>query len=69
MLKIISGHTYHARRGEIKNAFRYSVDYLLHDFQKIPDTWLFSFDRFNLWGLCAHLIMAVCPSREKVLNG
>jgi hypothetical protein len=51
MLKIISGHTYHARRGEIKNAFRYSVDYLLHDFQKTPDTWLFSFDRFNLWSL------------------
>ena len=51
MLKIISGHTYHARRGEIKNAFRYSVDYLLHDFQKTPGTWLFSFDRFNLWSL------------------
>lgn len=51
MLKIISGHTYHARRGEIKNAFRYSVDYLLHDFQEKPDTWLFSIDRFNLWSL------------------
>ena len=51
MLKIFSGHTYHARRGEIKNAFRYSVDYLLHDFQETPDTRLFSIDRFNLWSL------------------
>ena len=51
MLKIFSGHTYHARRGEIENAFRYSVDYLLHDFQETPDAKLFSIDRFNLWSL------------------
>ena len=27
----ISGHTYHGRRGAIKNAFRYSIDYVLLD--------------------------------------
>lgn len=27
----ISGHTYHGRKGEIENAFRYSIDYVLID--------------------------------------
>tara|TARA_R110002051_G_scaffold49508_2_gene96607 strand:- start:17 stop:772 length:756 start_codon:yes stop_codon:yes gene_type:complete len=27
----ITGHTYHGRRGAIKNAFRYSIDYVLLD--------------------------------------
>lgn len=51
MLKIITGHTYHARHGAITNAFRYSVDYLLHDFNGKPQLRLFSFDKFNLWSL------------------
>ncbi|MGB1033937.1 MAG: hypothetical protein ACPGVS_02840 [Primorskyibacter sp.] len=27
----IAGHTYHARKGVVQNAFRYSVDYVLLD--------------------------------------
>ncbi len=27
----IAGHTYHGRRGAVKNAFRYSIDYVLFD--------------------------------------
>jgi len=27
----IAGHTYHGRRGDVKNAFRYSIDYVLLD--------------------------------------
>lgn len=45
----IAGHTYHARRGGITNAFRYGVDYVLID----PETGakgpaLFSRNRWNL---------------------
>ena len=32
----IAGHTYHGRRGAVKNAFRYSIDYVLLD----PETTL-----------------------------
>ena len=44
----ISGSTTHARRGEIQNAFRYGVDYVLidPDSQKAP--LLFSRNRLNL---------------------
>lgn len=40
----IAGHTYHGRKGDLANAFRYSVDYVLLDAeakgQKLP--WLFA---------------------------
>ncbi|RPE72091.1 hypothetical protein EDD53_1234 [Pacificibacter maritimus] len=46
----IIGHTSHARRGAIQNAFRYGVDFVLIDLtapeQKTP--FLFSRNRFNL---------------------
>ena len=32
----IAGETYHGRRGETKNAFRYSIDYVLLDAEKPP---------------------------------
>ncbi len=30
----IAGHTFHGRKGQIKNAFRYSIDYVLFDAEK-----------------------------------
>lgn len=33
----IAGETYHGRRGETKNAFRYSIDYVLLDAEGTPD--------------------------------
>jgi DUF1365 family protein len=49
----IAGHTSHARRGSIQNAFRYGVDFVLIDLDapviKIPA--LFSRNRFNLAAL------------------
>ena len=33
----IAGETYHGRRGETTNAFRYSIDYVLLDAEKDPD--------------------------------
>ena len=45
----IAGHTYHGRKGQIENAFRYSVDYILLDPEGQPDTpALFSVNRANL---------------------
>lgn len=47
----IKGVTTHARRGEIRHAFRYDVDYVLIDAeapQKGQGPWLFSRNRFNL---------------------
>lgn len=34
----IAAETYHGRRGATKNAFRYSVDYVLLDAEETPDT-------------------------------
>ena len=34
----ISGETYHGRRGAVKNAFRYSIDYVLCDAEAVPTT-------------------------------
>ena len=34
----ISGYTYHGRRGAVKNAFRYSIDYVLLDAEAQLDT-------------------------------
>lgn len=48
----IEGHTYHGRKGEIENAFRYSVDYVLLDAEASPATpRLFSRNRGNLTSL------------------
>ena len=44
----IAGHTVHARRGAIGNAFRYGVDYVLIDPDSPRGPALFSRNRFNL---------------------
>ncbi len=45
----ISGHTYHGRKGSIKNSFRYSVDYILFDPEGRPKTpFLFSVNKANI---------------------
>lgn len=44
----IAGHTTHARRGSIANAFRYGVDYVLIDPAVRSGPRLFSRNRFNL---------------------
>jgi DUF1365 family protein len=55
MLEHIQAQTYHARRGGIKNAFRYGVDFVLSDLQE-PGPLLLSRNQFNLWALwdCRH---------------
>lgn len=50
MLEHIQAKTSHARRGKLKNAFRYSVDYVLTDFSN-ETPWVLSHNRFNLWSL------------------
>ncbi|MBO9474257.1 DUF1365 domain-containing protein [Shimia sp. R10_1] len=51
----IQGHTTHARRGQLKNAFRYGVDFVLTDLSE-QDTRLavLSRNRFNLWSVWDH---------------
>lgn len=45
----IAGHTYHGRKGDIANAFRYSVDYVLLDMEaEIDCPMLFSRNGSNL---------------------
>ncbi|APE44785.1 cyclopropane-fatty-acyl-phospholipid synthase [Sulfitobacter alexandrii] len=34
----IAGHTFHGRKGEVDNAFRYSIDYVLCDAEEAPKT-------------------------------
>lgn len=47
----IAAHTYHGRKGNIENAFRYSIDYILLDPEDRPATpLLFSLDRSNIVG-------------------
>lgn len=49
MAEHIAGHTFHARRGSIDNAFRYTVDYVLIDPEaQGPFPRLFSRNRLNL---------------------
>ena len=44
--EIISGQTFHARRGDLKNAFRYGVDYILVDAEaQVEETALFARNR------------------------
>lgn len=48
----VQGHTYHGRKGNIGNAFRYSVDYVLLDAEARPRApWLFSRNRGNVTSL------------------
>ena len=47
----IKAKTFHARRGGLKNAFTYGVDYVLVDPERAARPWLFSRNRFNLWSL------------------
>lgn len=44
----ISARTYHGRQGRVKNAFRYSVDYVLVDPEQTKGPVLFSRNRTNL---------------------
>ncbi|MGA1576248.1 MAG: DUF1365 family protein, partial [Burkholderiaceae bacterium] len=45
----ISGHTWHGRKGDLENAFRYGVDYILINPEEQPKLpWLMSRNRFNL---------------------
>ena len=51
MIEHIQAQTYHARRGNLKNAFRYGVDYVLTDLSTTGQPKLISRNRFNLWSL------------------
>lgn len=53
MLDHIQAQTLHARRGPLKNAFSYGVDYVLTD-MGAADPWVLSRNRFNLWSLWDH---------------
>ncbi len=50
MLEHIQARTHHARRGTLKNAFSYGVDYVLTDLGATKP-WLISRNRFNIWSL------------------
>ncbi len=52
-LEHIQAQTHHARRGALKNAFTYGVDYVLTDFGSDTPQ-LLSRNRFNLWSLWDH---------------
>lgn len=48
----IAGHTWHGRKGSVKNAFRYSIDYVLMDAENpVAGPRLFSRNRGNLASL------------------
>lgn len=50
----IAGHTWHGRKGDIENAFRYSVDYVLLEPENVPATpMLFSVNARNFFSLRA----------------
>ncbi|MDI3335573.1 DUF1365 domain-containing protein [Defluviimonas aestuarii] len=51
MIEHIQGQTTHVRRGALRNAFRYGVDYVLIDDDAAADPFLLSRNRFNLWSL------------------
>ncbi len=50
MIDHIQAQTMHARRGALKNAFTYGVDYILTDLSG-PSPKMLSRNRFNLWSL------------------
>lgn len=47
----IAGHTYHGRRGAVKNAFRYSIDYVLLDADAAAGPALFGRNRAGVMSL------------------
>lgn len=48
----IAGHTFHGRKGDVENAFRYSIDYVLLDAEAPPKTpFLFGRNRGGLMSL------------------
>lgn len=49
MIDHIAGQTTHARRGRLKHAFRYGVDFVLVDLPIDGAPHLLSYNRFNLW--------------------
>lgn len=51
MVEHVQAHTLHARRGKLKNAFTYGVDYVLCDLEKDQAPTLLSRNHFNLWSL------------------
>lgn len=51
MVEHIQAQTFHARRGSLKNAFGYGVDYVLCDLGKFSAPRLLSHNRFNLWSV------------------
>ncbi|EDZ48477.1 conserved hypothetical protein [Rhodobacterales bacterium Y4I] len=50
MIEHVSAQTFHARRGRLKNAFRYGVDYILTDMTRGAPP-LLSRNRFNLFSI------------------
>lgn len=50
MIEHIQAQTLHARRGTLKNVFKYGVDYVLTDFSS-ASLLLISRNRFNLWSV------------------
>ncbi|MCK8483454.1 DUF1365 domain-containing protein [Aliiroseovarius sp. S2029] len=51
MVDHVQAHTLHARRGKLKNAFTYGVDFVLSDLEEDRLPALLSRNRFNLWSL------------------
>lgn len=51
MVEHIQGQTTHARRGSLKNAFRYGVDYVLIGPDGSAAPWCLSHNRVNLWSV------------------
>lgn len=48
----ISGYTWHGRKGEISNAFRYNVDFVMLDAEApVSESWAFGRNRFGLFSL------------------
>lgn len=48
----IAGYTWHGRKGEIRNAFRYNVDFVLLDAEAaLPQNWAFGRNRPGLFSL------------------
>lgn len=51
MIELVPAQTYHARRGSLKNTFRYGVDYVLTDTSSDAPP-LLSRNGFNLFSVC-----------------
>jgi uncharacterized protein len=49
--ELVSAKSFHGRRGGIRNAFTYSVDYMLVDMEARQGPGLFSRNRFNLFAV------------------